>query len=503
MANEMIKGARILLECLSRLGIKEIFGYPGGAVIPIYDELYSFKDIKHYFARHEQGAVHEADGYARSTGNVGVCLATSGPGATNLVTGIMTAHMDSIPLLAITGQVTSTLLGKDAFQESDIVGITVPITKNNYLVQDIRELPRILKEAYYIASTGRPGPVLVDIPRDIQLEEIPYDEFKKLYEQEFELEGYNPVYEGHKGQIKTAIKMIKDSKKPLIIAGAGILKGHAYDELKEFVDKYHLDLSIDGNFNPRHAFGSRSDADHTYNTPRAWILQRYFNPTSNSYDGINADYRPDSDNLPWARVPEKKITVEDIKYGLSHHYQGTEYDSYSKNINSVKKGTLRPIGINRTNFLGLVQIRPYMPDELKSIQWLAVGSCVFNAIVPFYTNINRTPEYLANTTNQVTTENFYWTNRLIAALCDAHFADTASHIERYQLKVQSQSRELLNKYDEEFIETKVSKEAAKDYLEKANDKIAKELKVQTDDLLDKALFTASCNMRNKFARSDA
>ena len=244
MANEMVKGARILLECLSRLGIKEIFGYPGGAVIPIYDELYSFKDIKHYFARHEQGAVHEADGYARSTGKVGVCLATSGPGATNLVTGIMTAHMDSIPLLAITGQVTSTLLGKDAFQESDIVGITVPITKNNYLVQDIRELPRILKEAYYIASTGRPGPVLVDIPRDIQLEEIPYDEFKKLYEQEFELEGYNPVYEGHKGQIKTAIKMIKDSKKPLIIAGAGILKGHAYDELKEFVDKTNIPVAM-------------------------------------------------------------------------------------------------------------------------------------------------------------------------------------------------------------------------------------------------------------------
>jgi len=244
MANEMIKGARILLECLSRLGIKEIFGYPGGAVIPIYDELYSFKDIKHYFSRHEQGAVHEADGYARSTGNVGVCLATSGPGATNLVTGIMTAHMDSIPLLAITGQVTSTLLGKDAFQESDIVGITVPITKNNYLVQDIRELPGILKEAYYIASTGRPGPVLVDIPRDIQLEEIPYDEFNKIYEQEFVLEGYNPVYEGHKGQIKTAIKLIKDSKKPLIIAGAGVLKGHAYDELKEFVDKTNIPVAM-------------------------------------------------------------------------------------------------------------------------------------------------------------------------------------------------------------------------------------------------------------------
>ena len=274
-------------------------------------------------------------------------------------------------------------------------------------------------------------------------------------------------------------------------------------DLLDFVKKYHLDLSIDDDFNPRHAFGSRSDADHTYNTPRAWILQRYFNPTSNTYDGINADYRPDSDNLPWARIPEKKITVEDIKYALSHHYQGTEYDSYSKDIHSVKKGTLRPIGINRTNFLGLVQIRPYMPDELKCLQWLAIGSCVFNAIVPFYTNINRTPDYLANTTNQVTTENFYWTNRLIAALCDAHFADTASHIERYQLKVQSQSTALINKYDEKFIAEKVSKDNAKDFLEKANENIADELKVQTDDLLDKALYTASCNMKNKFSRSDA
>ena len=274
-------------------------------------------------------------------------------------------------------------------------------------------------------------------------------------------------------------------------------------DLLDFVKKYHLDLSIDNDFNPRHAFGSRSDADHTYNTPRAWILQRYFNPTSNTYDGINADYRPDSDNLPWARIPEKKITVEDIKYALSHHYQGTEYDSYSKDIHSVKKGTLRPIGINRTNFLGLVQIRPYMPDELKCLQWLAIGSCVFNAIVPFYTNINRTPDYLANTTNQVTTENFDWTNRLIAALCDAHFADTASHIERYQLKVQSQSTALINKYDEKFIAEKVSKDSAKDFLEIANDNIADELKGQTDDLLDKALYTASCNMKNKFSRSDA
>ena len=241
---KMINGGRMLLESLHRLGITDIFGYPGGAVIPIFDEIYSYDKINYYFARHEQGAVHEADGYARSTGKVGACLATSGPGATNLVTGIMTAHMDSIPLLVITGQVSSSLLGKDAFQESDIVGITVPITKNNYLVQDIKDLPRILKEAYYIASTGRPGPVLVDIPRDIQLQEIPYDEFNKIYENHFSLEGYNPVYEGHKGQIKTAIKMIKDSKKPLIIAGAGILKAHAYEELKEFVEKTNIPVAM-------------------------------------------------------------------------------------------------------------------------------------------------------------------------------------------------------------------------------------------------------------------
>jgi len=262
MANEkMIKGARILLECLLRLGINEIFGYPGGAVIPIYDELYSFKEIKHYFARHEQGAVHEADGYARSTGKVGACLATSGPGATNLVTGIMTAHMDSIPLLVITGQVSSSLLGKDAFQESDIVGITVPITKNNYLVQDIKDLPRILKEAYYIASTGRPGPVLVDIPRDIQLQEIPYDEFNKIYENHFSLEGYNPVYEGHKGQIKTAIKMIKDSKKPLIIAGAGILKAHAYEGLGSFPGNHELALGMIGMHGTTYANYAANEAD--------------------------------------------------------------------------------------------------------------------------------------------------------------------------------------------------------------------------------------------------
>ena len=243
MSSEMINGARILLECLHRVGVTDIFGYPGGAVIPIYDEIYSFDKIKHYFARHEQGAVHAADGYARVSGKVGVCLATSGPGATNLVTGIMTAHMDSIPLLAITGQVRSNLLGRDAFQETDIVGITVPITKGNYLVQNIKDIPRIVKEAYFIASTGRPGPVLVDIPNDIQQQEISYEEFNKLFDKEVQLEGYDPTYVGHPVQIKRALSLIKKAKKPLIIAGAGVIKSQASKELFELANKMDMPVT--------------------------------------------------------------------------------------------------------------------------------------------------------------------------------------------------------------------------------------------------------------------
>ena len=223
--------ARILLETLKRLGVTDIFGYPGGAVIPIYNEIYDFEGLNHYLARHEQGAAHEADGYARASGKCGVCLATSGPGATNLVTGIMTAHMDSIPLLAITGQVASHLLGKDAFQESDIIGITMPVTKNNYLVQDIRDIARTVKEAYYLATTGRPGPVLVDITRDAQLAEISYEEFEAIFNEPISLEGYDPNYIGHKKQIKKAIEIVKEAKRPLIIAGHGVLLSGATEEL--------------------------------------------------------------------------------------------------------------------------------------------------------------------------------------------------------------------------------------------------------------------------------
>lgn len=243
MGDAMINGARIVLETLHRMGVTDFFGYPGGAVIPIYDEIYKYPKLNHYFARHEQGAAHEADGYARATGKCGVCLATSGPGATNLVTGLMTAHMDSVPVLAITGQVGCALLGKDAFQESDIVGITMPITKNNYLVKSIYDLPRILREAYYIATTGRPGPVLVDIPKDVQLKEITRDEFDKLYEEPFALEGYEPNYKGHPKQIKKAAKVLKNAKRPLIIAGAGVLKGRASAELFELAAKAQIPVT--------------------------------------------------------------------------------------------------------------------------------------------------------------------------------------------------------------------------------------------------------------------
>ena len=228
---KMIRGARILLETLKRLGVTDIFGYPGGAVIPIYNEIYDFEGINHYLARHEQGAAHEADGYARASGKCGVCLATSGPGATNLVTGIMTAHMDSIPLLAITGQVCSHLLGKDAFQESDIVGITMPVTKNNYLVKDIRDMIRTVKEAYYLVTTGRPGPVLVDITRDAQLDVISYEEFEVIFNEPISIEGYDPNYIGHPKQIKKAIDLLKGAKRPLIIAGHGVLLSNATEEL--------------------------------------------------------------------------------------------------------------------------------------------------------------------------------------------------------------------------------------------------------------------------------
>ena len=220
-----LSGAQILLECLEQQGVDVIFGYPGGQVIPIYDALYDSK-IRHVLVRHEQGAAHAADGYARSTGKTGVCLATSGPGATNLVTGIATAYMDSVPLVAITGQVPTSLLGCDSFQEADITGITMPITKHNYLVKDITDLPRIVKEAFHIATTGRPGPVLIDIAKDITVQTA-----KAKYDESVNLPGYKPNYLGNARQIKEALEAIRKSERPLLYIGGGVVASGAHAEV--------------------------------------------------------------------------------------------------------------------------------------------------------------------------------------------------------------------------------------------------------------------------------
>ncbi len=224
-------GALILIECLKREGVEVMFGYPGGVVLPLFDKLYD-ADIKFILTRHEQAAAHAADGYARVTGKVGVCLATSGPGATNLVTGIATAYMDSIPMVAITGQVKTSLIGNDAFQEADVTGITRPITKHNYLVKDAKDLARIVREAFHIASTGRQGPVLIDLPVDVQLQDIEF-----IWPEEVNIRSYKPTCFGHPGQIKKAVKFIMEAKKPLIYAGGGIISSGAHLELKELAEK--------------------------------------------------------------------------------------------------------------------------------------------------------------------------------------------------------------------------------------------------------------------------
>jgi acetolactate synthase I/II/III large subunit len=221
-----MNGARIVLECLKREGVDTIFGYPGGTVINLYDELFSFKEIKHILPRHEQAGVHAADGYARATGKVGVALATSGPGATNTITGIATAYMDSIPMVILTGQVPTALIGNDAFQEADIIGITRPCTKHNFLVKDVKDLATIMKKAFYIARTGRPGPVVVDLPKDIQIAQT---EFK--YPDTVEIRGYKPTVEGHPKQVEKAVAMMMQAKKPVIYVGGGVILGNASEEL--------------------------------------------------------------------------------------------------------------------------------------------------------------------------------------------------------------------------------------------------------------------------------
>ena len=228
-------GAQILCESLIREGVEIVFGFPGGSVLPLYDTLPQYPQIRHILVRHEQGAAHAADGYARATGKVGVCFATSGPGATNLVTGIANAQLDSVPIVAVTGQVARPFIGKDAFQEIDITGITVPITKHNHLILKAEDISTVVKEAFHIASTGRPGPVLIDIPRDVFTEETVFS-----YPDKVNLPGYDPTIHGHPLQIRKAAKLINEAKRPLIIAGRGVIISKAYHELKELAEQAQL-----------------------------------------------------------------------------------------------------------------------------------------------------------------------------------------------------------------------------------------------------------------------
>lgn len=236
----LLSGAEIVMECLLREGVEVMFGYPGGAILPTYDAMTKYPQIHHVLVRHEQGACHMADGYARATGRVGVAIATSGPGATNLVTGISTAMMDSSPIVCITGQVTRGAIGSDAFQETDVTGVTLPITKHNYLVMDIHELPYVIREAFYIARTGRPGPVLIDIPKDIQIEKIEF-----VYPEEpIRLPGYRPPETADEEDVETALNLINQAKRPIILAGHGIVMAGAVGELRELAERAQIPVTL-------------------------------------------------------------------------------------------------------------------------------------------------------------------------------------------------------------------------------------------------------------------
>ena len=269
-------------------------------------------------------------------------------------------------------------------------------------------------------------------------------------------------------------------------------------DLKEFIEKNHLDLSQDGSFSARDAFGSHDDSDHVYNTARAWYMLRTLNPRTKVWDGPNAEYTPFSDDLPWCMVPEKKITVEDVKYVLSSHYQGTPYDPYASYGDKTMCGAYRSIGINRNDVMTLIQMRP----EGEPVQWLALASNAFNVLAPFYTGIDRTPEYLSATTGKVSTENFYWMSRMIAAMADASYNKSVFHIERYQENVAAKSHVILNRYDA-LLAQENEEDKCKKLQEEANEKTAQMLREAAADTLDKVLYELSGQMKNAYARSDA
>ena len=273
-------------------------------------------------------------------------------------------------------------------------------------------------------------------------------------------------------------------------------------DMREFIRKYHLDLSQDGMLNPRDAFGSHDDADHVYNTPRAWFMERYLNPTTWNWDGPDAEYTPVSDDLPWCMVPEKKITVEDVKYVLSSHFQGTPYDPYAPYGDKTMKGAYRSIGINRNDFVSVIQMRPEQKKYHSTIEWVAFASNAFNVLAPFYADVEETPDYLSNTTAEVSTDNLYWCSRMIAAMADASYRTSIFHIERYQENVMAKGHALVNEYDK-LLEQEQDPAKQMQLKAEANQKIAEMLKKETASTLDKVLYELSNQMKNAYSRSDA
>jgi dipeptidase len=280
-------------------------------------------------------------------------------------------------------------------------------------------------------------------------------------------------------------------------------------DLVEFVEKNHLDLGlgdprVDGHriLDARAAFGSASDADHVYNTPRAWAMQRFLNPHAEPWDVPDQGLDPDSDDIPWCRVPERKVTIEDVRYTLALHYQGTPYDPFGRDGDEVTRHLLRPIGINRNGQLSVAQVRPDAPAACRSVQWVAYGCNVFNALVPLYANVDRAPAYLASTPATPTTASHYWTNRIIAALASPHFHDCEAHVERYQQRVGSQGHAILNRTDAAMAEADLAYADASEALAAANDEASHMLEDETNDLLAHVLYESSCDMGNAFSRSD-
>ena len=279
-------------------------------------------------------------------------------------------------------------------------------------------------------------------------------------------------------------------------------------DLRAWMEAHHLDLTIrtEGEptdvFNPREAFGTAGDVDHVYNTPRAWDVQRLLSPHACRWEGPGAECGPTSDDLPWCRRPERLLTIEDMKRVLSLHFQGTPYDCYGDEGTEATRGAYRPIGINRTNELSVLQLRPHAPEPCRAVQWMAYGCNVFNALVPLYANVRTMPAYLADTTAQVTTDNLYWTNRLVAALADAHYNACLPYIESYQETVGALGHALLASTDSAVKRASTDRATSCKLLEEANDRMAADLRRETDALLDQVLYTASVGMRNAFARSD-